>query len=249
MQIVISGSNIIVQNCVNNGEIKKLGESSGGAIGGIVGGAYNSNGNSKVTIISCKNYGEVNNESESTSIGGIAGRVVNGNIVTNCQNYGDINGYSFVGGILGLNSGTIESCKNYGKIVTRYSRGGGIVGHNGNDDGDAIISRCSNYGYIYMPESGYFGTGGIAGSNGNITNKSTIELCYNEGEVYNLAVDKQAGGIVGNLSPGSPYPPGLAEVINCYNKGYIHGVSVIGGIAGYMQNSNIKNCYNVRKNF
>ena len=91
--------------------------------------------------------------------GGIAGK--NYGTINNCSNSGSINGQNFYnGGIAGENYGTINHCYNTGPINDKSngSDNGGIVGSN---DDDALINECYNIGAI----NGRSNNGGIAGNN------------------------------------------------------------------------------------
>ena len=61
-----------------------------------------------------------------SSVGGVAGRLVNSN-ATNCGNEGTIHAYQYVGGITGYATGTITGCYN-GGAITGNGYVAGIVG-------------------------------------------------------------------------------------------------------------------------
>ena len=233
--------NVVVSNCRNYGDVN----ANNANIGGIVGGMFQTNEGNSTTITNCQNNGEIGeyiNDSNIAQIGGIVGRTIGGSI-DNCVNNGQVNGYCLVGGISGRNSQTpIEYCRNYGKVIVFDNRGGGIVGINES----STIMKCLNDGMIYLGEEGFFGIGGIAGASGAAGSVSVIEECFNSGEVYSLSTNpqgQQSGGIVGNIS-SSTYS---AEVKNCYNTGFIHGIGQIGGIIGWGKDVIVQNCYNVGK--
>lgn len=233
------GSNIIVRNCKNFGIVN----STETAVGGIIGGAYQKEeeGKQLTKIINCQNKGEIGNSS-ADQVGGICGHL-RGKI-QNCTNKGEIVGYQHVGGIVGVNrDGSIENCTNYEKVNTEYASGGGTAGSIFN----GTASRCKNFGSVCLMENGYYGVGGIAGRLGNTIDSGKIEQCYNEGEIYNIKTSSndavQAGGIVGNAVATET---NLAEIINCYNAGYVHGYHTA-GIAGFARYVKIQNCYNIGK--
>ena len=93
-----------VRGCVNYATVS--GSNTGGAscIGGIIGGTTN-----PVTIENCTNYGNV--LSAGGIVGGIAGilRADANAVIRNCYNYANVSGTVSVGGIAGVNRGTIES--------------------------------------------------------------------------------------------------------------------------------------------
>ena len=143
----------------------------------------------------------------------------------------NIKSYHTIGGIVGINSGRIEDCKNTANIEGSYIVGG-IVGYN-KEGGN--IENCYNTGNITtigkQEEDSYSYTGGIAGANSQIGD-NTISRCYNTGNV--VASYPIIGGICGSNGNNSVY--------FCYNKGNIMGLkegSVIGGIVGWNHNGGI----------
>ncbi len=157
-----------------------------------------------------------------------------------------------IGGIAGVNRGTIENCYFDGHI-TAIEALGGIAGYN---EATGIIRSCENKAVL----TGNLKTGGITG-----LNEGLIELCINEGEVNtkapktegasdsqpalgtldleeNLRVERvnDAGGIAG-LSSGT-----IRQCTNRAAVGYPHMGYNLGGIAG-RQSGLIDNCVNYGK--
>ena len=77
------------------------------------------------TIENCYNSGAVSGI--TSSAGGIAGDNAGG-IIINCYNIGTLSGSSHVGGIAGINSGSIENCNNTGTVSSLSGWAGGISG-------------------------------------------------------------------------------------------------------------------------
>lgn len=130
------------------------------------------------------------------------------------------------GGIVGSNSGTIESCENRAYLELNASSGG-ICGNNIND---GIIKRCFNTNEILLKD---FQIGGIVGSN-----NGTVEECYNLGNILASGYERyDKGGIVGTNQ---------GMVKRCYNLGKIERSSNwnMGGIAG-SNGGTIEFSYNV----
>lgn len=132
----------------------------------------------------------------------------------------DSRGHS-VGGIAGINVGTVQKCINTGGI-TGTEQVGGIVGFLK----EGTTQLCVNKGKInsdkILPD--YAICGGIVGflaweDTGKILN------CYNTGTV--ISVDN-AGGITGDCVGNN----GTATIINCYNIGNVSGVRSKGSILG-----------------
>ena len=104
--------------------------------------------------------------SGSTQVGIIAGKNNNGGLISNCtvkdskasggflskystsSRYWLLDGYQ-VGGITGLNNGTVSQCINSNTDVRGWLEVGGIVGHN-----DGVVSQCAATGDINSTNSG-----------------------------------------------------------------------------------------------
>ena len=150
-------------------------------------------------------------------VGGVVG--VNAGTITNCYNTGTVSGDGHIGGVVGYNEGTVTSCNNTGTVNGSYNDGG-VVGRN-----YGTITNCYNTGFV----SGVYEVGGVVGMNyGTITN------CYNTGKVSGV---EQTGGVVGYNYYGT--------ITNCYNTGFVSGSSYyVGGVAGDNYYGTITNCYN-----
>ena len=149
--------------------------------------------------------------------------------VQNLSVSGTVSGGMFVGGVVGLNHGSVENCYNIGKVSGTGVGGGagvgGVVG--GNDSG--TVKNCYNTGAVSGGES----VGGVVGDNGG-----TVENCYNTGNIS--AIRKYVGGVVGWSDSGT--------VKNCYNTGKVSGpnsgISYVGGVVGLNFGGTVTNCYN-----
>lgn len=126
-------------------------------------------------------------------VGGIAG--LNKGTISNCYNTGTVKGTSYIGGLVGYNKGFVKSCYNTGAITA---------------DGENTPSGPMAY------------LGGIAGANAN-----KISQSYNQGSISSRG--SRVGGISGVNSDDSAV---TAVIENCYNEGSITGSVVVGGIAG-----------------
>ena len=161
-------------------------------------------------------------------VGVIAGS--NEGTITNCIVYnGKINvdiTYSWVGGIVGLNSaaGTISNCENAATISAGQNTGG-IAGSNSKH---ATISYCTNSGTLNGPGN----VGGIARINDDY---ATISHCTNGGTLNGPGNVGGIAGINGNY----------AAISNCNNDGLVNGPGNVGGIAGSNKNyATITDCDN-----
>lgn len=148
--------------------------------------------------------------------------VSNEGLISNCVIKGEVNGntsYS-TGGFVGVNFGTIENCSLFGKVTSKNSSSGGLVGNN-----VGIVKRSFVKGDI----SGDTFVGGIAG--GTQGNGSIID-CFVVGSVSGR---DDVGGIVGILSS--------AVIDKCYFVGTISGGLNVGAILGYKNSGILSSCY------
>lgn len=90
-------------------------------VGGIIGYASYSN------VTNCSNSGEIHNEAAFT--GGIAGCLQIGCLLSNCTNSGKSSGKDYVGGIVGYNISTIDTCTNLGVVEGNEKTSGKIAGY------------------------------------------------------------------------------------------------------------------------
>ena len=175
-------------------------------------------------------------------------------------NTSDIN--PTVGGLVGLNEGTITRCRTDVEItVDRVNLGGvhltagagGIVGIN---EYSGLLFACHAIGNITMKGNASNGNpimraGGIAGRNAiNYNLNSTIHCCIAEGDVSvtseSAYIDIYAGGLVGYNYGG--------DVKSCYARGTAiantveasTGKTMAGAIVGFVEftwNNNVQSCY------
>ena len=208
-------------------------------------GTLNGNGN----IITGINI----NEPEVCGVG-LIGVLDTVGIIENLTIYdGQIIGKTCVGGIVGVNGGTIRNCTNKVTIIAQDNVdeansgnvAGGIVGWHEK----GFVENCTNYGSIITKNDSLLDSrgkmaGGIVGaarsrySEG--TSKAEIKKCTNNGKVN--AVSQQAGGIVGYVA----YASKENTIEDCINKGNVVGKIHIGGIVGELAQGNgiISNCEN-----
>lgn len=217
-------------------------------VGGI---AANNNG----TILRCTVSGAISaaadrNKTDEFTCGGIAAYNYPTGIVDQCTNHASITAMNQVGGVVGMNGGTVTASGNTGAITANYYFGG-VVGYTTSSSAACIIEKCYNTGTITMDEPAGMGRG--AAYMGGITsriysNKTVIRACYNTGDlIVGASVSSsnlRIGGIVGHTNK-----PG--QLTDCYNAGNatIKGKANYGGIVGEMANQAvvITNCYTVGK--
>ncbi|MBP5635928.1 MAG: hypothetical protein J6X25_00200 [Bacteroidales bacterium] len=222
---------VTIENCVNHADITDLASCTTGeysAIGGVVGVSEYSNN----SIISCQNYGKVENQSVGTScIAGILGHApCKGLQMTECANHGFITNKasSVTGGTL-----------NWDKAVSVA----GVLGKFGqNNNANSYIDKCTNDGQICLGaavEGDYRQAyGGIIGS---ISYKCQVRGCSNSGKIYDNATcgsNLAMGGILGSGSSSNLVITEAPDGIPCTNDGEIFhyknhtSTTWFGGIAG-----------------
>ena len=147
-----SVSSLIIDGCVNNGEI-----TGSACVGGIVGSMFG-------TVRNCANTQSVTGS--GSAVGGIAGNCSNNsgdNIcsISNCYNKGNVKGTKKVGGIAGEvaipKKGNVRNCYNAGSVAATIGGGtaGGVIGEFSNSAGTLEIE--SNY---YLTGTATTGIGG-----------------------------------------------------------------------------------------
>ena len=106
-----------------------------------------------------------------------------------------VSGSWYVGGICGQNyGGTVEGCRNTGRVYGTRHYVGGVCGHN-----EGILQKSCNTGIV----TGYEYVGGVCGYNDR-----TVNGCYNIGGVSSTS-GSSVGGVCGKNEDGG-------TVSNCY---------------------------------
>lgn len=238
------GPNAVVSGCSAEGEVfykcsvtKQL--NNGIALGGIVGFADGAT----LTISDCSFTGEwvnLNTGGEKmngalTSLGGIAGHLINGKyIIEGCssdspkiyaQNFNNSQGITtgvFAGGIAGVVSGKAGSGSRISNCITSTPVGakrgmtGGITGLAENIE----ISECTGNSSNVSGSIGHF-NGGITGDMVN----STISGCLVQAEI-STTTNEGTGGIAGRMDAKS-------SIVGCRYYGMLNATQgVAGGIVG-----------------
>lgn len=162
--------------------------------------------------------GKITSEGSCKNIGGIAG--VNYGTIGNCSFEGNVNGKTAVGAIAGINkpTGKIVNCRS-NAAVTATNQTGGIVGNN-----EGLVSECTSECSINTDEL-----------------KTTMDIGGVDIGTLNLTgrvIDRNdMGGIVG-VSTGI-----VSECINQGKIGFAHTGYNVGGIAG-RQSGKVIDCHN-----
>jgi len=181
-----------------------------GLIGGLGGGGE------------VKNLGvvDVNIASSGGGVGGLVGVVEwgwssSGGSVKRCYSTGIVLGDYYVGGLVGINRGTITQCHSDAFVSGSGGDVGGLLGTNG-----GYVSLCYSIGTV----SGNWSVGGLVGSNGKEQVdgwEGEVTNCYSTSEVYGKEF---VGGLVGVND--------LSSIIHCYSTGWVTGTEYVGGLVG-----------------
>ena len=145
----------------------------------------------------------------SSYVGGVVG--VNRGTIENCVVAGDVSGYFTVGGVTGLSINAVTTCTVSGS-VSGSTNVGGVVGVS-----YGTVTACT----VSSSVSGLSNVGGVAGDSGI---NSTVTACTTTGDV--TGTDSNVGGVVGRNCTGI--------LTACYHaNGTVSGPGgTTGGVAG-----------------
>jgi PKD repeat protein len=187
--LVGSASNCLIDNCYSTGTVAVNPAGSMYDAGGLVG-ILESSSNLSNSHSTC-------NVTGASSVGGLAGLILNYSTIKNCYySGGTVDGsgssMSATGGLVGVNDyySSIQKCYSTGN-VSGYDYSGGLVGSNSRN---SLISNCFSRCTVSGNSSYGYNCGGLAGYN---TENSQISKCYSTGAVGNLM-----GGLVGYNESG-----------------------------------------------
>jgi hypothetical protein len=152
-------------------------------------------------------------------VGGLVG--LNQGTLTGCHSFGTVNGSKFyIGGLVGGNSGTITTCYATG-TVGGVADVGGLVGENWRGTLIACDAIVSVDGEAHV--------GGLVGGN-----SGTITSCFANGIANSNGYE--VGGLVGSNTEGT--------LTACYATGMVNGSqNLIGGLCGENFGGTFNNCF------
>ena len=166
--------------------------------------------------------GEISPSGSQDQVGGIVG--VNYGSIENCKFSGNVIGDDEVGGIAGVNeeTGEIRRCDSSANVIGNHSAGG-IVGNN-----HGVLNNCSNSGNIntYSTEVTYD------------LDDITMDNLEQINSTSNVAAHTDTGGIAG-ISDGKIYYCSNSGAIGYQHVGYNTG-----GIVGRLHQGYLQNCTN-----
>ncbi|MHC4111887.1 MAG: GLUG motif-containing protein [Planctomycetota bacterium] len=159
-------------------------------------------------------------------VGSLVGWFRDGTMANCYAETASVSGNSWVGGLVGSNSGTITNCHSSGNVLGYKGMSNTAVGGLAGLNYEGTISNC----YSTASVSGVDRVGCLVGGN---TWRSTIINCCSTG---NILGENWIGGLA-----GSNY---LSTIKNCYSTVSVSGKTQVGGLVGYnFNNAIITNCY------
>jgi hypothetical protein len=156
-------------------------------------------------------------------VGGLVGGAVQGSAVSNSYATGSVTGTgSFVGGLVGFNSGTVSN-SHATNIVVGSSSTGGLVGTNGTD---GKISTS-------------YATGDVSGS-GNAIGGLVGFISASTGTIHNSYA---TGSVSGNQEIGGLLGFSRGNISNSYASGSVSGNGLLGGLLGARESGTVSNSF------
>jgi len=119
-----------------------------------------------------------------------------------------VNSTAYIGGLVGVNLGTVSNSYSTGSVTGIWSAGG-LVGNN-----LGTVSNSYSTGNVTSDT----GVGGLAGGN-----SGTVSNSY------------ATGGVTGKVSAGGLVGTNNGTVVNSYSLGNVTGNSYVGGLVGYSE--------------
>jgi hypothetical protein len=168
---------------------------------------------------------------DSYYLGGLAG--VNSGTISDCFSTGSVTGDDLLGGLVGYNVyGVISDCFSTGSVTggdNSYHLGG-LVGENSGE-----ISNCSSTSQVTGGDHSFI-LGGLCGLNSS----GIISNCFSTGSVTSGSGSGSLGGLVGLNE--------LGTISNCFSTGQVtgrdHPLILVGGLVG-ANFGTISNCYSI----
>ena len=222
----------------NNNIINIIGIKNEGTVIAEAGGAGGIFGKNEADIqyAELSNSGTVTGTAGTTGTGGIFGENTGDIDHSSLKNEvkGNVSGVNNVGGLIGINSGTIEGGRDEASHYYKYqiynngtitatgngSNIGGLIGYNKKDTTTGSLTAGYNTGNIVA--SGSKNVGGIVG-----TNEGTVK------EVFNTIAGN--GSVTGNTNVGGLIGTNSGELSNAYSTSTVVGNTVgntVGNVVG-----------------
>lgn len=233
---ITTKDNIIVIK--NEGEVK----AEAGGAGGIFG-----KNEANIQYAELSNSGTVTGTAGTTGTGGIFGENTGDIDHSSLKNEvnGNVSGVNNVGGLIGINSGTIEGGRdeashyykyqiyNNGTITATTSTGtnstniGGLIGKN-----TSTGKLTAGYNTGNIAASGSTDVGGIVG-----TNEGTVD------QVFNTIAGNGNGSVKGNVNVGGLIGTNSGTLSNAYSTSAVKGNTDVGNVVGDNTSGTVTNIY------
>ena len=223
----LDGGAVIKNLSVGTDGVGIIGGDNVGALAGCINGS---------TIESCHTSGIVSSDADNARVGGLIGARGYGisikNVIANCSSSCAVSGSgdsnTYIGGLVGSNSGFVVNCYATGEVKAsgKLSSAGGLAAiSHGN------VINCYATGNVI---GDYIVGGLISYVSGTVIN------CYATGNVVGSIAGyafPRIGGLVGNAHD--------ATINSCYANGNVTsgGSANIGGLVGLLFKSTLKNSY------
>ena len=197
--------------------------------GGLVGGNSGAISNSYATgnYLATRGTGLGN---ETRFAGGLVGQNESTGTISNSYATGSVAGYEYLGGLVGVNSGSIDGSHATGNMSEPFGDNaqyvGGLAGTNG-----GTISKSYSTGNITATGNVTWIGGFVGLSSGNT---ASISQCYSTGNVTQTGTGTGIGGFVGQ---------NYASISNSYATGNVSGNTEVGGLIGENNSGSISNNY------
>ena len=235
----------------NNNIINIIGIKNEGTVIAEAGGAGGIFGKNEADIqyAELSNSGTVTGTAGTTGTGGIFGENTGDIDHSSLKNEvkGNVSGVNNVGGLIGINSGTIEGGRDEASHYYKYqiynngtitatgngSNIGGLIGYNKKDTTTGSLTAGYNTGNIVA--SGSKNVGGIVG-----TNEGTVK------EVFNTIAGN--GSVTGNTNVGGLIGTNSGELSNAYSTSFVEGNTDVGNVVGDNTSGTVTNIYATNTN-
>jgi hypothetical protein len=178
-----------VTACYNTGAVK-----GSFYVGGVVG-----DNTGAITVTACYNTGAVEG---TRDVGGVVGYNSSGSAVIACYNTGVVTGTgssSVIGGVVGINYGTVTACYNTGVVTGNGNNVGGVLGVNSSS---ATVTAC------YWESA--TATKGIGGGTGTVDGVNPFTLpdyfAPTGSAAWNTGTNGEDGYWKAGTTDGSPLP-------------------------------------------
>ena len=153
-------------------------------------------------------------DGSKTGVGGLCG--VNEGTLEGCTVLGRVEGLEDVGGVAGVNLGTVKNCVSRA-AVTGTTHTGGVAGRS-----EGTLDGCANHGGVNVEANDKAeDTGGIVG-----LSTGSVAGCQNYGAVGYQHTGYNVGGVAGRQN---------GSVVGCGNSGEIKGRKDVGGVVGQFE--------------